>query len=110
MTRQLRLHLILMLAVVVTFGLLTEYFGWKIVERMVGEPRFPGFLTSETWGSVIRNASGALLLGLVLSLLALPFKRFRRDWRRILPFLAWVGVVVFYGYMAVLIWIGFRSV
>jgi hypothetical protein len=104
------LHLILIPLVAVVFGMLSEYFGWRIIEKMVGESRFPGFLDRETWKSIAENAGGALVVGLLVSLFALPFRGFRANWKRRLPMLLWSGVLVFYGYMAVLIWIGLRAV
>jgi hypothetical protein len=104
------LHLVLLPGVALVFGMLSEYFGWRIVEKMVGESLFPGFLSLETWESIATNAGGALLVGLLFCIFALPFRGFRAKWKHRLPLLLWAGLFLFYGYLAVLIWSGLRAV
>jgi hypothetical protein len=103
-------HLVLFPVAALVFGMLSEYFGWRIIEKMVGESRFPGFLDLETWKSIAKNTGGALIVGLLFCLFALPFRGFRAKWKHLLPLFLWAGLLVFYAYMAVLIWIGLRSV
>jgi hypothetical protein len=106
----LRPHLILIPAAILVLGMAAEYSGWRIIERMVGESRFPGFLSGETWKSLLKNGAGALAVGGIFCLFALPFGRFRRNWRRVAPRLVWAAIGIFYGYLGVLIWIGLRAV
>jgi hypothetical protein len=103
-------HLILIPAAILVLGMAAEYSGWKIIERMVGESRFPGFLSGETWKSLLKNGAGALAIGGIICLFAIPFSRFRRNWRRLAPRVVWTAIGVFYAYLGVLIWIGLRAV
>jgi UPF0716 family protein affecting phage T7 exclusion len=110
MKTKITCHLALMLVTAVIGMLILEYFGWKIIEKMTDESHFPGFLSGEVLSSVLVNSFGALLIGILFTLIALVFPGFRRDWKNIVHIPLWAGISTFLIILAYQVITGLYSV
>ncbi len=109
-TLRMEIRLLILLIISITGSILIEYFGWKMIGHIDGENSFPGFLSLSVIKSIFMNTLGSWIFGLILLAVTALFPAFRRNIRTSVHKPLFVGITLFYLYMAVLITIGFSSI